>query len=101
MVTVTVRVGACVRTPSPPGMLYDPNMVEEQNEQHKPLPKRIQEHASALVDVPRVFRRLVLRGYEGEGIKKHNPVVLCPCVDFKGPNVRRIWRYSNRHVYHS
>ncbi len=33
-------------TPSPPGILYDPNMVEEQNEQRKPLPKKIQEHAS-------------------------------------------------------
>jgi len=31
----------------PPGILYEPNMIEEQNEEHKPLPKRIQEHASA------------------------------------------------------
>jgi hypothetical protein len=36
-------------TPSPPGILYDPNMVEAQNEQHNPLPKRLQEHASAPV----------------------------------------------------
>jgi len=31
----------------PPGILYDPNMIEEQNEQHKVLPERIQEYASA------------------------------------------------------
>ena len=39
----------CLRahTLPPPGMLYGPNMVEAQNEQHKPLHKRIQEHASA------------------------------------------------------
>jgi hypothetical protein len=31
----------------PPGILYDPNMVEAQNEQRKLLPKRLQEHGSA------------------------------------------------------
>jgi len=48
MVNVRVQLGACLLTPSPPGILYDPNMIEEQNEQRKLLPKRIQEHASAL-----------------------------------------------------
>ena len=44
------RSSACLRAHTlPPGSLYDPNMVKEQNEQHKPLPKRIQEHASAPV----------------------------------------------------
>ena len=33
-------VFACSHPP-PPGMLYDPNRVDEQNEQHKLLPKRI------------------------------------------------------------
>ena len=39
MVTVTVRVGVCVLTPSLPGMLYEPNMVEEQMSSTSYLPK--------------------------------------------------------------
>jgi len=38
----------CLRAHTlPPGSPYDPNMTEEQNEQRKLLPRRIQEHASA------------------------------------------------------
>jgi hypothetical protein len=40
--------GYCVLTPSPPGILYGPNMTEEQNEQHKSLPKRIPEVADGM-----------------------------------------------------
>ena len=43
------ELGVFLLTPSLPGIVYEPNMIEEQSEQHKLIPKRIQEHTDALV----------------------------------------------------